>query len=163
MDRFIFCTERSSLKSAYEEDREVDDSMGGGDRNQVIRIAKKIRTVILGGVGVLFPATVFIDSEKEVLRQRSHVDGQGISFLRSAGLRIAFTTAGGDEEPFINVLANRMNSLDSVKSGTWEPVALFKNVAGLGRVHAIADWMNTHDIPWQECVPIWAMIWKITK
>ena len=120
-------------------------------RANIMARARNVRAVVLGGLGVLFPATVFIDGEHEILRQRSHVDGQGMSFLRSAGFRIAITTAGGGEEPFTNVLTRRMNSLASVKNGTWRPVLLLKNVVRVGRVDAVAHWLQEEGLTWQEC------------
>jgi len=113
-------------------------------------IAKRTKVVIFSGIGVLFSATVFIDNKKEVLRQRSHVDGQGISFLRSAGLHIIFT-ACDSEDPFIDVLANRMNSLESVKRGKWDPVVLYKGVSGRERVKAILSWLTPRKITLKEC------------
>jgi len=121
------------------------------DRQKTVALARNVKAVVFGGLGVLFPAAVFIDGQREILRQRSHIDGQGMSFLRSAGLRIAITTAGGDEEPFTDVLVRRMNSLASVENGTWRPVALFKNVVREGRVDAVARWLDTEGITWQEC------------
>ncbi len=117
---------------------------------KLLEKAKNVKAVVFDGLGVLFSATVFVDPEKgEVLRTRSHADGQGISLLRGAGIKVAFVTAGGDG--FLDMIGNKMNSLPSVQSGKWDRVSVFKGVIGKDKIPPVEKWLSENSIDWDEC------------
>ncbi len=102
------------------------------ERSQLLEMARDIKIVIFDSIGVLFSSVVTYDGNGEAFRTRSHVDGQGISMLRSAGIQIVFMSASDD--PFIRALTDRFNSLPSVKNGSWPPVELFTGIIGEGKL-----------------------------
>lgn len=113
-------------------------------------LAKDIKAVMFDSGGVIFSEQVLFDPERgEVLRMRSHADGQGISLLRDAGLRIAFITS--DSNGFLETLGNKLNNLPSVKSGKWEPIAVFTGDKGKDKVATIKTWLAEHDFGLGEC------------
>jgi len=110
----------------------------------------KIKAVAFDGDGVLFTGRVLIDPIKgEILKERSYVDGQGISLLRSAGLRIAFVS--GEKTGFIEKLGEKLNSLPSVKKGKWPKIAFFVGCQGGNKVEAIENWLKEIGVDWSEC------------
>ena len=110
---------------------------------------KDIKVVVFDAIGVLFSSTVVFDCDKgEVLRTRSHIDGQGISLLRSAGLHVVFMSASKDG--FIDVLGKRFNGLPSVASGKWPPITLFTGVTGDLKTVFLGGWLKQHNISWDE-------------
>lgn len=111
--------------------------------------AKNIKAVTFDGDGVLFTGRVFIDSEEEKLKERSFVDGQGISLLRAAGIRIAFVTA--EKSGFIEALGKKLNTLPSVQNGNWSPVGVFVGLMGDSKIEAINSWLEEAGIEWSEC------------
>jgi len=112
--------------------------------------AKKIRAVVFDADGVFFTGRVFIDPEKgEVLKERSHVDGQGISLLRAVGIRIAFVSGG--TPGFVERIGDKLNVLPSVKNGTWSPVEIFSGPQGKGKVESIDAWLRRLNLSWPEC------------
>lgn len=112
---------------------------------------KKIKAVIFDADGVLFSGRVFVHPETgEMFKERSHVDGQGISLLRDAGIRIVFVT--GEKTGFLQIICNKMNSLPSVVSGKWPKIDFFMGLQGADKVKAIDEWLQENKINWQECV-----------
>ncbi len=112
--------------------------------------AKNIKLVVFDTIGVLFSSTVIFDGDRgEVLRTRSHIDGQGISLLRSAGIRVVFMSASDDG--FIRALARRFNGLPSVVEGRWPPIVLFTKVTGYLKVLCLGGWLKQEEISWDEC------------
>jgi len=113
--------------------------------------AKKIKAVVLDGDGVFFSGRVFINKEgQEYLKERSHVDGQGISLLRAAGLRIALIS--GETSGFLEGVGNKkLNNLPSVQSGKWPPIAIFTGLQGKAKVETIDNWLKEINISWKEC------------
>lgn len=111
---------------------------------------KKIKAIIFDADGVLFSGRVFVQPETgETLKERSHVDGQGISLLRDAGIRIAFVT--GEKTGFLQVICSKLNSLPSVVSGKWPKIDFFIGLQGNDKVGAIDEWLQKNKINWQEC------------
>ena len=112
--------------------------------------AAKVKAVVFDGLGVFFGETVYVDKTNgEVQRTRSHVDGQGISLLRAAGLRIAFITS--EKEGFFEPIVEKLNNLPSVKEGRWPAVALFMGEAGKNKSATIDAWLKESAIAWDEC------------
>ncbi len=112
--------------------------------------AKSIRAVVLDGDGVLFTGRGFIHPQDgEFMKERSYADGQGISLLRAAGVRVAFASA--EATGFVEAIGKRMNSLPSVASGAWPPVGVFTGVLGREKAAAVEQWLGEAGIPWGAC------------
>lgn len=115
-----------------------------------ISVARNLKVVVFDSIGVLFSSTVIFDDNKgEVLRTRSHLDGQGISLLRSAGLRIVFVSASADH--FVFSLCHRFNNLPSVANGNWAVVDLYRGITGKDKVEVLEKWLKDNNISWDEC------------
>ena len=111
---------------------------------------KTIKVVVFDSIGVLFSSTVLFDAEKgETLRTRSHVDGQGISFLRAAGIRVVFMSASDDG--FIRTLEKRLNGLPSVANGSWAPIPVFAGITGQAKADTLGAWLEENNLSWSEC------------
>src|SRR3989344_5175485 len=110
---------------------------------------KKIKAVMFDVDGVFFSGQVFIHpTDGEFLKPRSFVDGQGISLLRAIGIRIAFITG---EHRFIDHIVEKLNSLSSVKDGTWPPIYLSTGRVGLGKVEIAEQWLKEIGVAFEEC------------
>lgn len=130
--------------------------------------ALNVKAVVFDGDGVIFPSQTNIrvgeNGNYEVMFQRrSHVDGQGISLLRAAGIRIAFITAESDG--FIGAVTLKLNALESVKKGMWPLVDSFTGPIGKDKVKAIGDWLSHLGFSWEECAYMGDDIgdWEIMK
>lgn len=77
----------------------------------------------------------------ETGKERSLVDGQGISFLRDLGLQIVFVT--GESDAFISPILTKLNNLPSVKSGKWTPIWLIANMIGSEKLQACRHYLET--------------------
>lgn len=113
-------------------------------------ILQNLKAVIFDGDGVFFTGRVFVHPESgEYLKERSHVDGQGISFLRAAGIRIALVS--GEATGFLEAVGKKLNDLPSVRDGAWPPVAVFTGPQGKDKVAAVDGWLKEIGVPWEEC------------
>lgn len=111
---------------------------------------KDIKAVAFDADGVLFTGRAFIHPETgEMLKERSHVDGQGISLLRAAGIKIAFVS--GEKTGFVEKIGEKLNSLPSVLSGKWQKVGIFTGFQGHQKIKVIESWLKESEIDWQEC------------
>lgn len=111
---------------------------------------KNIKAVVFDGDGVFFSGRVFVSPEKgEALKERSHVDGQGISLLRDIGIRIAIVS--GEKTGFVEQIGEKLNSLPSVKSGEWPKVGIFTGHLGGGKVGTTEEWLKEIGVDWKEC------------
>lgn len=111
---------------------------------------KKIKAVVFDGDGVFFSGKVFINPEKgEVLKERSFIDGQGISFLRAVGIRVALIS--GEKTGFIEQIGEKLNSLPSVKEKKWSEIDIFTGYQGTKKVEIIDNWLKKIKVEWQEC------------
>lgn len=112
--------------------------------------AKKIKALALDSDGVLFTGRVFVDSEKgEVLKERSLVDGVGISLLRAAGIRIVFISA--QKTGFLETVVNKLNNLSYVREGKWEPIDVYAGKTHGDKVSSLEEWLGKVGIDWSEC------------
>ena len=109
-----------------------------------------LKAVIFDADGVLFSGKVLVSEQKsEIFKERSLIDGQGISLLRSAGIRIAFIT--GEKSGFLEAVGEKLNNLHSVKEGVWPPIKIFTGVQGKKKVEVAQLWLNEIGIAWEEC------------
>lgn len=111
--------------------------------------AKNLKAVVFDADGVLFTGQVFVDSKGESMKERSHVDGQGISILRASGLLIAFVSA--ESSGFLEAVGEKFNNLTSVKGEQWPPVGIFTGPISKGKITAIDTWLKDNGIDWSEC------------
>jgi 3-deoxy-D-manno-octulosonate 8-phosphate phosphatase (KDO 8-P phosphatase) len=111
---------------------------------------KKIKAVVFDGDGVFFTGRVFVSPEKgETLKERSHIDGQGISLLRGAGIRVAIIS--GEKTGFLERVGEKLNSLASVKSGEWPAMGIFTGHREGQKVEIIGNWLKEIGADWSEC------------
>lgn len=113
-------------------------------------LLENIKAVLFDGDGVFFSGRVFIHSESgEYLKERSHIDGQGISLLRAAGIHVALVS--GETTGFLEAVGQKLNTLPSVRDGKWPPVAVFTGPQGKDKVAAVDGWLKGIGISWGEC------------
>lgn len=111
---------------------------------------KNIKAVVFDGDGVFFTGRVFISLEKgEALKERSHIDGQGISLLRAIGIRVALIS--GEKTGFLEKIGEKLNSLPSVKEGRWQKIAIFTGPQAEQKVETIENWLSEINVDWSEC------------
>ena len=116
----------------------------------IMERVRRIKAVALDGDGVFFSGRVLVDPIKgEVLKERSHIDGQGISFLRAAGVRIALVS--GEKTGFIEIVGEKLNALPSVKEGKWPPIAIFTGPQGKDKITSVDTWLKEANLSWEEC------------
>lgn len=113
--------------------------------------AKKIRAVALDSDGVIFSSRILIGEDGTRFQQRSRTDGQGISLLRAAGIRVAVISAGSSV--FLNTLKKLLNSHASVTSGAWPPAVVLggKHVHAKDKVALAEEWLTSIAVPWEQC------------
>ena len=112
---------------------------------------RNIKAVVFDGDGVFFSGRVFVHPESgEYLKERSHLDGQGISLLRAAGIHVALVS--GEATGFLEAVGKKLNDLPSVRNGKWPPVAVFTGPQGKDKVAAAERWLGELGISWGECV-----------
>lgn len=113
-------------------------------------ILKNIKAAVFDGDGVFFTGRVLILPEKgEYLKERSHVDGQGVSLLRAAGIHVALVS--GETTGFLEAVGQKLNTLPSVRDGKWPPIAVFTGPQGKDKVAAVERWLGGLGISWGEC------------
>lgn len=111
---------------------------------------KNIKAVVFDSVGVLFSENVFFDSEKgEVLRMRSHHDGQGVNLLRGIGIKVAFITS--ENNGFLEKLGDKLNNSLAVKSGKFVPIKIFSGSLAENKEDVIAIWLKELGLSFDEC------------
>lgn len=111
---------------------------------------KKIKAIAFDVDGVIFTGRVFMHPKTgETLKERSHIDGHGLSLLREIGIKIAFITS--EKTGFAQAVCNKLNSLPSVESGKWSKIDLFSGYSGKDKVEVIENWLEKNKIKWEEC------------
>lgn len=92
------------------------------------------------------------DGSVAIIKKRHVHDGQGISFLRALGIRIIF--ASGEGEPLSSIV-EKVNTLPSVVSGAWAPVALFSgDLQKANPVASLEAWLAREGLSWADCAYI---------
>ena len=113
-------------------------------------ILKDLKAVVFDGDGVFFTGRVLIHpKDGEYLKERSHIDGQGISLLRAAGIRVALVS--GETTGFLEVVGEKLNALPAVREGKWPPIGVFTGPQGKDKVASIERWLGELGISWGEC------------
>jgi 3-deoxy-D-manno-octulosonate 8-phosphate phosphatase (KDO 8-P phosphatase) len=89
------------------------------------------------------------DGHIAVMKKRSFIDGQGLSFLRALGIKVVFAT--GEGEP-LGSIVKKINMLPSAQSGAWAPVELFMGeLKQGGKISSVEVWLHKHGLSWEEC------------
>ncbi len=111
---------------------------------------EKIKAVVFDSVGVIFSEAVYFHKDEgEVLRLRSHADGQGITLLRGAGFHVSMITS--ETSGFLEKLGEKFNNLSAVKEGMIVPVDIFIGEAGKSKVPTIEKWLREKNLSFDEC------------
>lgn len=119
-------------------------------KKELSKKLKKIKAVVFDGDGVFFTGRVFIHpAQAEFLKERSHLDGQGISLLRTIGIRVALIS--GEATGFLERAGEKLNSLPSVREGKWPKIAVFTGPQKEGKVKLIERWLKENGLSWQGC------------
>jgi len=123
-------------------------------QEEIKNLAKGVKVAVFDGDGVIFSGQVFVGpgadgTFKELLKVRSHLDGQGLSLIRSAGIRVAVVTA--EKSGFAESLVNKLNNLPSAKSGAWPPIEIFTQQIGESKLVTIETWLKGLGLAWSEC------------
>lgn len=120
------------------------------DHELLQKKAEGIRAVAFDMLGVMFSSAVWVHPhDGEMLRMRSHIDGQGISYLRAAGIDIAFLTS--EENGFAEHLVHKLNALPSVTQGVWKPIRLFAGAEGKDKKTTLSLWCQSLNVPLDAC------------
>ena len=107
---------------------------------------KNIKAIIFDCDGVVFTGQVFCSKDNsDFLKERSHIDGQGLVMLMAVGLKIAFVTA--EKTGFIEKYSEKLNGKDE----TWEKTIVFSGFQGKEKVGVIDSWLKEIGVSWQEC------------
>jgi len=118
---------------------------------KTLEAAKRIRVLLLDSDGVLNTGQV-IEGIEGKPRLRNFVDGQGVSWLRAHGIRVAILTneSGKSSNPAAQIV-EKWNGLPSCMNGNWEPVKFFTDVGREEKVAAAEDWIKELGVSWAEC------------
>jgi len=118
-------------------------------QNNLEEKLEKIKAVAFDGDGVFFSGRVFVDSEKgEVIKERSHIDGQGISLLRAVGIKVAIISS--EKTGFLEKIGEKLNNLPSVRDGKWDKIAIFTGPQGSQKVETLDVWLKENNLEWEE-------------
>lgn len=111
---------------------------------------QKIKAVVFDSVGVIFSEAVYFHKEEgEVIRLRSHADGQGITLLRGAGFKVSMITS--ETSGFLEKLGEKFNNLSAVKNGQIEQMQIFTGEEGKNKIITIENWLAKLNLSLEEC------------
>ncbi|MEX0931911.1 MAG: HAD hydrolase family protein [Candidatus Paceibacterota bacterium] len=111
---------------------------------------KNLKAVVFDSYGVFFSEVVSIrPKEGEYTATRSHIDGQGISLIRSAGLLVALVST--EKLGLMDSFGVKLNNLPSVLNGDWKPLGVFTGDKAKNKTEAIEGWLSENGISWDEC------------
>jgi 3-deoxy-D-manno-octulosonate 8-phosphate phosphatase (KDO 8-P phosphatase) len=119
--------------------------------------ARSVNTLILDGDGVIFPNVAIqglrIAGEYLKPKNRTHDDGQGITFARGIGFRVLIVTnANGVHLEAAEELVGGWNDLPSARAGRFSPVDLISGRDGMGKLGALQEWLAEHGGTLEECI-----------
>lgn len=119
-------------------------------KREIMQRARKIRAVALDCDGVLFTGRVFVDQRSgEVLKERSLVDGQGISLLQKIDIVVALITA--EETEFALQVCNKWNDSLKIKQGFISPVSCFTGAHMRDKPGILKEWLKEFGLTLEEC------------
>ncbi len=123
--------------------------------SEIAQYAKSVKAVVFDFDGVLTDNTELVGfASGDIVKRRSHYDGQGISLLRDIGLRICVATNERDTNAdAAHFLVNKWNSLPSTTSvsAPWKPITLLTGVGGVGKMTAVNEWLTEIGISFSDC------------
>ena len=108
-----------------------------------------IKAVVFDGDGVIFTGRVFIGPDGKNYKERSLIDGQGISFLRAVDIRVAIVSS--EISGHVESLGDKINSLPSVISGKWPKVGIFTGPAGKQKIETVRAWLEEQGLTMADC------------
>lgn len=119
------------------------------------QLASRVQAVISDVDGVLTDNRVLVAGPHHS-KWRSYYDGQGVSLLRAAGIRVCLiTNESGDSAQHIVDVVHKWNTLPSSSceegDGGWPHVVLFAGVGGEGKVVSAKRWLTGIGVPIQAC------------
>ncbi len=115
----------------------------------ILELARNLRFFAFDSDGVLFPNTVWegvkVGGAAFKPKIRSYYDGQGISLMRSLGLRVCvITNEKGANAAGVRALVQKLNKLPSCLSGVWPAVELFEGCGGPRKLKQLEIWLKLH-------------------
>lgn len=117
---------------------------------EILERARRVRAVGLDGDGVFFGSRVFVDSQgKEVLKERSFLDGAGVLLLLAAGIWVAFITR--ERSGFLEGITNKLNNIVAKSGGKLLSVRVFTGVTHEGKALILKGWMRNLGLELSEC------------
>lgn len=109
---------------------------------------KKIKAVVFDVDGVIFTGRVFMHPKTgEMLKERSYIDGHGLSLLMEIGIKIAFVTS--EKTGFSQVVCDKLNSSPPADNNKWSKIDLF--LGAKNKVKVAENWLEKNKISWEEC------------
>lgn len=129
---------------------------------EVLQLAKNIKTVVLDVDGVLTPDAEYLLPGGGIAKARSHNDGQGISLMRAIGLRVVFITSEAEDSPgceFIKRLIDKWNGLPSScrpgQPNGWPWVRLFTGSdSDKDKGILLNEWLVEQNLSIEDCAVI---------
>ena len=126
---------------------------------EVLRLAKNIKTVVLDVDGVLTPDAEYLLPGGGIAKARSHNDGQGISLMRAIGLKVVFITSEAGDSPgceFIGRLVEKWNDLPSScrpgQPNGWPWVRLFTGSdPNKDKGVLLNEWLTEQNLSIEDC------------
>lgn len=121
------------------------------------KTTREIKAVVFDFDGVFTDNRELVGlHDGSIAKFRSHYDGQGVSFLRDIGIRVAIATNESEQNAHAaNFLVNKWNNLPSTKisveSGRWHPVKLFTGVGHTAKAIAVKEWLKEIDVDLRHC------------
>jgi len=116
---------------------------------EIKELLKQLEVFFLDANGVIFHDIEFegLPESWTKVKTRSHVDGQGITFLRALGIRVVIVTnASGIHAKPIENLVERWNSIPSVNAGILKEVVLYTGVGGDKKVEVASEFLHKNNM-----------------
>ncbi|MBP9668966.1 MAG: HAD hydrolase family protein [Candidatus Pacebacteria bacterium] len=110
---------------------------------------RRVSVLFIDADGVFFSGDelrLIFQNDVVLIKRRSLIDGQGLSFMREMGIRVVFVS--GDGEPLQSIV-DKINALPSVKSGRWHE-AVFAPI-GSDKKSRVEAWLALHAVSGDAC------------